>query len=52
MISTVNATSWGIMTEKTYFGKSKFDFKGLTRVVLLEPKYPYIYLPEDDWKQF
>lgn len=53
MISTVNATSWGLMTQKTYFGKEKFifnSFKSDTRVVMLEPKYPYIYLPTDDWE--
>jgi len=26
MLSTVNGTSWGIMTQKTYFGREKFDF--------------------------
>ena len=50
MISTVNENSWGIMTQKTYFGKEKFDFKYDIRNVMFEPKYPYIYLPQEDWE--
>lgn len=52
MLSTANGSSWGIMTQSAYFGREEFDFNFDFRTVILEPKYPYIYLPSADWIQF
>ena len=49
MIKTIDAESWHVSLSDVFFAQKELELAFPITKVLIEPQYPYIYLPESDF---